>query len=565
MIEVLNAVRLQLIDFLRHLPVTDKHEGGVEEATAGYNPGFKTCTLQMIYWSQGLFGFVAKLEPLLKCLAPYVATPPQTPPAFDGDLSISSLQKYYRNGLSPMTVMQVVLERIETYSAIDPAVWIYRASKDSVFEQVRELQSKWPDADALPPLYGVPFSVKDSIDIAGLPTTTACPPLAQIPSKSAPSYETLISQGAIFLGKTNLDQLATGLTGCRSPYGITRSVFNKSYISGGSSSGSCVSVGAALVSFSLATDTAGSGRVPSGFNGVVGYKPTRGLISIQGVTPACLSLDCIAFIATTVSDARTAWDLCAHFDAEDRYAKRCFPLPRHIDSLGPQATTFTFGIPPPEALHICSPIYSRKFDEAVQTLRHLGGELRPIDWTPFSQAGKLLYDGSFVSERLASLPDDWLAQHKSSLHPVIAQIFSAVEARGSTAVDAYRDLQAKALLTRHAERVFEGVDLLVVPTAPTHWTVEEVLERPVEQNSVLGEFTHCGNVLDLCAVAVPAGTYSVGEAGGGGGGVDGNCGVDSRGGGELPFSVTFLGGSCTDTEVLRIADRFDRFHRVGKR
>ena len=546
--------------------MTDKYKGGVEEATAGYNAGFKTCTLQMIYWSQGLFGFVANLEPFLKCLAPYVATPQQTRPAFDGDLSISSLQRSYRNGLSPMTVMQVILERIEKYSAIDPAVWIYRASKDSVFDQVRRLQSKWPNPDSLPPLYGVPFSVKDSIDIAGLPTTTACPPLAQIPSKSAPSYETLICQGAIFLGKTNLDQLATGLTGCRSPYGITRSVFNKSYISGGSSSGSCVSVGAALVSFSLATDTAGSGRVPSGFNGVVGYKPTRGLISIQGVTPACLSLDCIAFIATTVSDARTAWDLCAQFDAEDRYAKRCFPLPRHIDSLGPQATAFTFGIPPPEAVRVCSPIYSRKFDDTIQTLRNLGGQLRSIDWTPFSQAGKLLYDGSFVCERLASLPNEWLAQNRPHLHPVIAQIFSTVVGRGSTAVDAYRDLQAKALLTRRAEQVFEDVDVLVVPTAPTHWTVEEVLERPVERNSVLGEFTHCGNVLDLCAVAVPAGTYSVREARGGGGD-DGDRGDrEDRGGvGELPFSVTFLGGSCTDTEVLGIADRFDRFHRMGKR
>lgn len=462
--------------------------------------------------------------------------------------------------------MEVVLERIEKYSAVDPAVWIQQASKDSVFEQVRQLQKKWPNSGALPPLYGVPFSVKDSIDIAGIPTTTACPPLAHNPSKSAPSYEMLLSQGAIFLGKTNLDQLATGLTGCRSPYGITRSVFDKSYISGGSSSGSCVSVGAALVSFSLATDTAGSGRVPSGFNGVVGYKPTRGLISFQGVTPACLSLDCIAIIAITVSDARTVWDLCVHFDAEDRYAKRCFPIPQHIDSLGPQANSFAFGIPPPQALHVCSAIYRRKFDEAVLSLQSIGGQLRPIDWTPFSQAGKLLYDGSFVCERLASLPHGWLAQNKKHLHPVIEQIFSAVVARGSTAVDAYRDLQAKALLTRQAEQVFEkglqGVDAVVVPTAPTHWTVEEVLEKPVERNSLLGEFTHCENVLDLCAIAVPAGTYSVSEARSG---ADGNGEHrEAEGSGELPFSVTFLGGSTTDTEVLVIADRFDRIRRAMK-
>ena len=462
-----------------------------------------------------------------------------------------------------MTVMQAVFERIEKYSATDPAVWIYRVPHDSVFEQVRQLQAKWTNSNRLPPLYGVPFSVKDSIDVAGLPTTTACPPLAHIPSKSALSYEMLISQGAILIGKTNLDQLATGLTGCRSPYGITRSVFNRSFISGGSSSGSCVSVGAGLVSFSLATDTAGSGRVPSGFNGVVGYKPTRGLISFQGVTPACLSLDCIAFIAMTVSDARTIWDLCASFDVEDPYAKRCFPFSRHVDSLGPPAISFTFGIPPPEALHICSSTYNRLFNDAVQTLQKIGGRLRPINWTPFSQAGKLLYDGSFVSERLASLPDDWLAQNRSNLHPVIEQLFSGVLARGSTAVDAYRDLQKKAILTRQAEQVFEkslhGVDVLIVPTAPTHWTVEEVLEDPVRRNSMLGEFTHFGNVLDLCAVSVPAGTYNIGGMSSG----DGQNLDVKEDHGELPFSVTFLGASTLDAEVLDIADRFDSFQRAA--
>ena len=526
----------------------------------------------MIHWSQGLFGFVANLEPLLKGLAPYTAsplsakgtTPPQTPPTFDGDLSISNLQEAYRTGLSPMTVMQVVLERIEKYSALDPAVWTYRVAQDSVFEQVQQLQIKWPDSSSLPPLYGVPFSVKDSIDIAGVPTNTACPPLARIPSKSALSYEKLLSQGAIFLGKTNLDQLATGLTGCRSPYGIPRSVFDHSYISGGSSSGSCVSVGASLVSFSLATDTAGSGRVPSGFNGVVGYKPTRGLISTRGVTPACLSLDCIAIIAITVSDASTIWDLCADFDIEDLYAKCTFPLPRHVNSIGPPACSFKFGIPPPEALHVCSPIYSRLFNRAVQTLQAIGGQLRPIDWTPFAQAGKLLYDGTFVCERLASLPDDWLAQNRSHLHPVIDQIFSDVVARGSTAVDAYRDLQTKALLTRQAEKVFEqstrGVDVLIVPTAPTHWTVNEVLQEPIARNSVLGEFTHSGNVLDLCAVAVPAGTYPVTEVEKGDSKVTGRTETS----GELPFSVTFLGGSTLDAEVLEIAHRFDRFHRTQR-
>ena len=455
----------------------------------------------MISWSQGLFGFVTSLEPLLECLAPHTsipkticgATPPQTPPAFNGVLSISGLQKSYREGLSPVTVLEAVLDRIEKYSKVDPAVWIHQIPKPFILDQVRQIQVKWPNSNCLPPLFGIPFSVKDSIDIAGLPTTTACPPLAHVPPKNASSYDLLISQGAIFVGKTNLDQLATGLTGCRSPYGITRSVFNHDYISGGSSSGSCVSVGAGLVSFSLATDTAGSGRVPSGFNGVVGYKPTRGLISAQGVTPACLSLDCIAIIANNVNDARTVWDLSVGFDEQDRYAKTCTPTVRHVNSIGPQVTSFTFGIPPPEALCICNPVYRHMFNRAVQALQKLGGRLQPIDWAPFEKAGKLLYEGSFVSERLASLPDDWLEQNRSNLHPVIESIFSTVAARNSTAVDAYRDLQAKALYTRQAEKVFEysvtGVDVVVVPTAPTHWTVEEVLASPIASNSTLGEFT----------------------------------------------------------------------------
>lgn len=535
------------------------HQGGIEEATAGYNQSFKGCSLDMISWSQGLFGFVTGLNPLLECFASHVptptsggsSTPPQTPPIFDGNLTIPALQKCYRQGLSPITVIETILDKIDSYHRVDPAIWIHREPRDQILDRARQIRSEWSDLDSLPPLFGVPFSVKDSIDIAGLPTTTACPSLAHVPSTSAPSYEALISQGAILIGKTNLDQLATGLTGCRSPYGIPRSVFNHDYISGGSSSGNCVSVGAGLVSFSLATDTAGSGRVPALFNGVVGYKPTRGLISARGVTPACLSLDCIAIIAHSVDDARIVWDLTNSFDEEDRYAKTSSPVQRHINSIGIEAASFTFGIPPPEALHICNPVYRRKFMEVVQQVQQLGGRLKPIDWAPFEKAGKLLYEGSFVCERLAGLPDNWLVDNRSNLHPVIESIFSSVTARKSTAVDAYRDLQVKALYTRQAEKVFEystaGVDVVIVPTAPTHWTVEEVLADPIARNSMLGEFTHFGNVLDLCAVAVPAGTYQVQEL----------CEVDNMQG-ELPFGVTFLGGSRMDAETLNIADRFDR-------
>lgn len=229
---------------------------GIREATAGYNPPFKTASLDMINWSQGLFGFVASMQPLLDVLASYNASRQDSTPTWDGSLEILKLQAAYKAGVSPVTVIDSIYSKIESYNDKDPAVWIHLQSREALLQAAKDLATKYPDRDGLPPLFGVPFSVKDSIDIAGLPTTTACPPLSTVPTKSAPCYEKVVREGALFVGKTNLDQLATGLTGCRSPYGVPHSVFNKKFVSGGSSSGNCVSVGAGLVTFSLATDTA---------------------------------------------------------------------------------------------------------------------------------------------------------------------------------------------------------------------------------------------------------------------------------------------------------------------
>jgi len=306
----------------------------------------------------------------------------------------------------------------------------------------------------------------------------------------------------------------------------------------------------------LATDTAGSGRVPAGFNGVVGYKPTRGLISFEGITPACLSLDCVAIISTNVADARTVWQLCEEFDPRDRYAKDALPMERHVDSLGTQSQTFKFGVPPPEVLDFCTPTYRRMFNEAIQTLQSCGGVLTPIDWTPFQKGGGLLYDGTFVSERLASLPDDFLEKNRQHLHPVILELFEKVVARQSTAVQAYRELQAKALYTRQATLQFAsaahaGVTTIVAPTAPEHPLISEMLADPIKLNAKMGSYTHSGNVLDLCAVAVPAGTYRPSD----------DVAEDSK----LPFSVMFLGRNCSDSEVLGIAGRFEDSVRHGRR
>lgn len=409
----------------------------------------------MLYWSQGLFGFVGSLSGFVDALSPYQAstvlsgeadsTPPQTPPYWDGDISISALQAAYGEGLSPVTVIETLYKKILEYQQVDPAVWIHLVPEETVLGAVQALLTKYPERKNRPALFGIPFSVKDSIDIKGIATTTACPPLAFVPTKSASVYERVIDQGAILIGKTNLDQLATGLTGCRSPYGITKSVYNKEYISGGSSSGNAVSVGAGLVSFSLATDTAGSGRVPAALNGVVGYKPTRGTLSFQGVTPACLSLDCIALMATTVADVQYLWDICEGYDDEDVFAKSSPPNLHHVNSLGPQYNTFTFGVPPPEALNICTPVHRKMFEEATKVLQSIGGVLADVDWSPFEKGGRLLYEGTFVSERLASLPDGWFEENQGHLHPVIKEIFESVLKRNSTAIHAYRDLQEKQM------------------------------------------------------------------------------------------------------------------------
>ncbi|EXJ85428.1 hypothetical protein A1O1_05792 [Capronia coronata CBS 617.96] len=523
---------------------------GILQCTAGYNAALATASLGMIYWSQGLFGFVAELQPVLDALSPWqklsndTSTPPQTPPVWDGNLGIADLQTSYKNGLSPAELANVLYDRIEKYDLVNPAVWIKRQSRDDVLASARRLMELYPDRNSLPPLFGVPFTVKDSIDVQGIETTTACPPLAFMATKSAACYQKVIGQGGLYLGKVNLDQLATGLSGCRSPYGITHSVFSDTHISGGSSSGSCVSVGADLATFSLATDTAGSGRVPAGFNGVVGFKPTRGLVSFAGVTPACLSLDCIALIARTVEDARTLWQVCEGYDENDRYSRDTFPAERHVNALGSQRDTFQFGIPPPEVLEICSPTYRKLFTEAVQRLQSMGGRLVPVDWTPFQAAGDLLYGGTFVSERLASLPEDFLEKNRTRLHPVIVELFDQVVARQSTAVQLFRELQTKARCTQQATAQFAsadklGIDVLVVPTTPEHPTIEAMLGDPIKLNAKMGTFTHFGNVLDLCAVASPAGSY-----------------LESEAGPQLPFGITFLGSRCTDSEVLRIAGRF---------
>lgn len=484
----------------------------------------------MLHFSDGLFGWVADSKSLVEELSELAALKPQTR-SWDGTLDISSLiSAYTAQTLTPSDLVENLYERIQKYAKIDPAVFITLFSKEDILARASELETKYANT-ALPPLYGIPITVKDSIDIAGVVTTAACPPYAYTPKKNATTVTQLLDLGVIILGKVNLDQLATGLIGARSPYGAPSSVFNKDYVSGGSSSGSAVSVAAGLCSFSLATDTAGSGRVPPAFNNIVGFKPTRGCLSTVGVVPACRSFDCIAIQALTVADARKVWDLLNVPDPEEHVGRLC-PAefkPAHMIYLS--NPEFRFIIPPEEHLAVLTPAYKSLFLEAVGLVKSIGGKMVEADYSPFTTAGRLLYEGSFVAARVSGVGRDWLEKHKDELFPSTREIY--MNATKFSAVDAFNDLDLLAQCALMARREFEKFDILLVPATTMHPTHAQIAADPIAINHKLGKFTHYGNLLDMCGITVPAGFDN-----------------------SLPFGVTFLGGSMSDGLILEVAKMF---------
>jgi allophanate hydrolase len=386
-----------------------------------------------------------------------------------------------------------MLEEIERRIAArgDDAVWIHRASLDELHVSV--------PTDRTLPLFGLPFAVKDNIDVADWPTTAACPEYAYTAAADAPVVKRLRQLGAIPIGKTNLDQFATGLVGTRSPYGIPRSVFSEAHISGGSSSGSAVAVAAGLVSFALGTDTAGSGRVPAAFNNLIGFKPTRGVLSTRGVVPACRSLDCVSIFATNVRDAYEVFGHIRMFDNSDPFTRPWRPAGLDIR---------TIGVPRPDQLDFCG-------DEEMKALYHaaikrviaLGRSVEEIDFSPFLSAAALLYAGPWVAERYAAI-GKFLEKHPDVGHPVTNQII--LGAKCYSAVDAFTADYELARLRRLVEREWARIDALLLPTTPTIFTVEELLNDPIGLNSRLGTYTNFANLLDFCALALPAGFRSDG-------------------------------------------------------
>lgn len=438
-------------------------------------------------------------------------------------LDIRSLLEGYRNkGFAPRDVIAGVLNRIETQA--DHNVWITRLSAEQLEPYVKALDGKSPD-DL--PLYGIPFAIKDNIDLANIPTTAACPAYEYLPDESAFVVQQLISAGAIPIGKTNLDQFATGLVGTRSPYGPGKNSFNPDYISGGSSAGSSIAVAMGQVSFSLGTDTAGSGRVPAAFNNLVGIKPSKGLLSNTGVVPACRSLDCVSIFALTCGDAERVLDVAARYDERDAYAR---PMPTTIPAFA--ATQFCFGVPGDDQLEFFgNPESERLFRAAVAQLEALGGTAVRIDFEPFLGAARLLYEGPWVTERYVAI-EDFIKARPESLFPVTHRIIAG--GATPTAADGFKAQYRLAECKRAADNVWQQVDVIVTPTAGTIYRIDAVDADPVQLNSKLGYYTNFMNLLDLAAVAVPAGFQDDG----------------------LPFGITLVAPAFADGSLVALADRF---------
>lgn len=409
-------------------------------------------------------------------------------------LDTAALQTAFRDKTQqPSQVLSKVYDRIEARPG--DATWISVVPREQALAATAGLEP----SPALP-LGGVPFAIKDNIDLAGVPTTAACREFAYTPPVSAHVVQRLMSAGAIPVGKTNLDQFATGLVGVRSPYGIPKNAFNPDYIPGGSSSGSAVAVAEGLCSFSLGTDTAGSGRIPAAFNGLVGLKPTKGLLSTRGVVPACRSLDCVSIFARTCADAAAVLAVGAGYDVEDPFSRSATPPD------GTAAWPPRIGIPRPDQLEFFGDVESASlFAAAVSAWQRLGAKIIEIDFDPFREAARLLYQGGWVAERYAAIRS-FIEKLPEALHPVTRQIIEG--ARKLSAADAFDSIYRLAGLRRRSEAVWSQIDFLLTPTAGTAYRVEEVVANPLQLNTNLGYYTNYVNLLDLCALAVPAGVLT---------------------------------------------------------
>lgn len=442
------------------------------------------------------------------------------------DTSIDGLHRAYESGnLTPEALMAYIRQRARQFE--DHNIWIHLLTESEIQLWLVGLKDKDP---ATSPLWGIPFAIKDNIDLAGIPTTAACKEFAFTPEKSAFAVQRMIDAGAIPVGKTNLDQFATGLNGTRSPWGPCANSFDPSFVSGGSSAGSAVSVALGMATFSLGTDTAGSGRVPAGFNNLVGLKPSIGLLSASGMLPACRSLDCMSIFTYNTDDANTILACAEGFDEEDGYSRNN-PFSNQTRQYGDRQGPLTIGVIPESQLAFFGDKdYEDAYTKTLSLLADDGFLFQEIDYQPFAEVAQLLYEGPWVSERyIATSP---LIQEKpEAFFPVVRDIISAGgEPRATDLFKAMYRLQA---LKQRCERQIAALDAVLTPTAGRHFTIDEMLEEPVLHNTQLGYYTNFVNLLDFAAIAVPAQLTASGR----------------------PFGVTFFSGCFSDRALLSIAKR----------
>ena len=442
--------------------------------------------------------------------------------------TLPSLRSAYADGASPAAVVEEVYRRIAGVD--DPGIFIDLFDKAEVLAAATVLKG----LDRSLPLWGVPFAIKDNIDVAGHPTTAACPAFTYVAKEDAAAVARLKAAGALAIGKTNLDQFATGLVGVRSPYHVPLNAIDPAIVPGGSSSGSAVAVAHGMVSFSLGTDTAGSGRVPAALNNIVGLKPTLGAISASGLVPACRTLDTISIFALTVEDAHTVLEAVAAHDPRDAYSRAVGVTP-----LSPLPDTFRVGVPDAATIEFFGDtLQQASYTSDLHRLEKAGAELVPLDFTPFHDIARLLYDGAWVAERHAVI-EDLLAANPEAVHPVTRQIIRVAETQSAT--DAFRGMYRLKELRAVADPMVASVDLLCVPTIPTFYTVADLAQDPIGPNARLGTYTNFVNLMDLCGIAVPTARRSDGR----------------------PGSVTLLAEAGRDGWLASVALALERSGNVG--
>ena len=448
------------------------------------------------------------------------------------DMTLAGIKARYASGLTPAQLMKELRDKAQSVDSYN--IFIHILSDDELAPYLERLATLDP---GITPLWGVPFVVKDNMDLAGIATTAACEAFSYSPDSTAFVVQRLIDQGALPLGKANLDQFATGLNGTRSPWGACRNSFDPSLVSGGSSSGSAVSVAMGLATFSLGTDTAGSGRIPACFNNLVGVKPSRGLLSTSGVVPACRSLDCVSIFALHCDDANVVLDVAEGFDNSDGYS-RANPYDNCAHSYGRYDQSLRLGVVAPEQLKFFDDTtYQSAYEKTIDALLADGVELIEIDFAPFDEVAKLLYEGPWVSERyVATQP--LIDEHPEALFPVVRDIIAG----GATpsAAQLFKAQYRLQDLRLRCSEVLKTVDALLTPTAGKLFSIDEMLTEPVRHNSELGYYMNFVNLLDMAAVAVP-------------------CAFTSEG---LPFGVTLSAPAFTDRRLLSIANNIQSLAKI---